>query len=200
LCCFSHPCISGSRTTLEHNSDPGHAKNKQNYTPITIKLVATTDEHMEGLLSMFCQQVYPNRVITSLEPRSTEVIWIHTGAEPIALRELMSSRGHGCDAMSILFTHRICSQTHRLAIIRDKEIRLNPTVDRILDLHLRFGKRNLNEESPKSVRAKDNRDSHVPRVNQIGVCTCKERMARTRHARYTRKCPSRGPSVLVYWH
>jgi hypothetical protein len=147
---------------------------------------------------MLCQQVYPNRVIASLEPRATEVIWIHTGAEPIALREWVSSRGHGCDAMAVLFTHRICSQTHRLTITRDKEIRLEPTIDRILDLHLRFGKGNLNEESPKSVRAKYNRDGRVTSVNQIGVCTCKERMERTRHARCTRKCPYRRPSVLVY--
>jgi hypothetical protein len=37
---------------------------------------------------------------------------------------------------------------------REKEIQLEPTVDRILDLHLRFGKRDLYEKSPKSVRAK----------------------------------------------
>lgn len=41
-------------------------------------------------------------------------------------------------------------------MIRDKEIQLEPTVDRILDLHLRFGERDLNVESPKSVCAKDN--------------------------------------------
>ena len=52
--------------------------------------------------------------------------------------------------MSILITHRVCSQTHRLAITRDKEIHLQPIVDRILDLHLKFGKRNLYEKSPKS--------------------------------------------------
>jgi hypothetical protein len=52
---------------------------------------------------------------------------------------------------------------------RDKEIQLEPTVDRILDLHLRFGKWDLDEEPPKSVCAKDTRGSRVPRVNQIGV-------------------------------
>jgi hypothetical protein len=50
---------------------------------------------------------------------------------------------------------------HRLTVTREKEIQLEPTVDRILDLHLRFGKRYLNVESPKSVCAtKDNRDTH----------------------------------------
>ena len=84
---------------------------------------------------------------------------------------------------------------------RDKEIQLEPTVDRILDLHLRFGKRDLNEESPKSVCA-NNRDNRVPRVNQIGGRTdsyMQERMIRTHRARCTRKCPYRGPSVLVHW-
>ena len=38
-------------------------------------------------------------------------------------------------------------------MIWDKEIQLETTIDRIVDLHLRFGKRNLNEESPKGVCA-----------------------------------------------
>jgi hypothetical protein len=60
--------------------------------------------------------------------------------------------------MTKLFTHRICSHTHRLMTIRHKEIQLETTVDRILDLHLRLGKRDLNEESPKGVCANHNRD------------------------------------------
>ncbi len=106
------------------------------------------------MFSMFCQQVYPKRVIASLKTRPAEVIWVHTGAEPIALSGLMSSRGHGYDVMTFFFAHRICSQTHRLTMTRDKEIHHQPVIDRILDLHLSFRKRNLNEESPKSVCAK----------------------------------------------
>jgi len=67
--------------------------------------------------------------------------------------------------MSILSTHRMCRQTHCLTMIRDKEIQLESTVDRILDLHLRFGKRNLNEESPKSVR---------PTVMMTETAVCQE--------------------------
>jgi hypothetical protein len=48
---------------------------------------------MVGLLSMFGQQVDPNRVEATLEPRSAKVIWVHTGAEPIALRGSKLSKG-----------------------------------------------------------------------------------------------------------
>jgi hypothetical protein len=55
---------------------------------------------------------------------------------------------------------------------RDKEIQLKPIVDRILDLHLRFGKRYLNEESPKSVRAI--KIAEMAAVNHIRGRTCNE--------------------------
>ena len=44
-------------------------------------------------------------------------------------------------------------------------------------------------------------NGRVPRVSQIGGRTFKknERMKPTRRARYKRKCPYRGPSVLVHW-
>jgi hypothetical protein len=67
----------------------------QNYAPITIKLISATNQQMEGLLGMLCQQVDPNRVIASLEPQSAKGIWVHAGTEPIALRGFMSSRGRG---------------------------------------------------------------------------------------------------------
>lgn len=72
----------------------------------------------------------------------------------------------------------------------DKEIQLQPTVDRILDFHLRFGKRNLDEESPKSVCSKNNRGSKIGSRNA---------RIRTRHSQYTRKYPYRGPSVPLHW-
>lgn len=56
-----------------------------NYAPIAINLIATTDEYMERLFSMLRQQVDPERVVTTLEPWSAEVIWIHAGTEPVAL-------------------------------------------------------------------------------------------------------------------
>ena len=71
----------------------------QNYAPITIKLIATTNQQMVGLLGMFRQQVDPNRVIASLEPPSAKGIWVHTGTEPVALRGFTSSRGRGHGAV-----------------------------------------------------------------------------------------------------
>jgi len=91
--------------------------------------------------------------------------------------------------MTIRVTHRICSQTHRLTMTRDEEIHLQSTIDRILDLHLRFGKRNLNEESPKSECANHSR------VNQTGGRVVHGKK-RTRRGHYTRKSPYLGPSVL----
>lgn len=113
---------------------------------------------MKGLLSMFRQQVDPNRVVASLEPRSAKAIWVHASAEPIALRGFKLSRGQA--AMRNKYTHRICSQAHRLTITGDKKIHLQPIVDRILDLHLMFGKLNLYKESPKGVCA-DSTEIHV---------------------------------------
>jgi hypothetical protein len=92
--------------TLAYEFNPRHAKVKQNHTPITIKLIATTNEQMEGLLSMFLQQVDPDRVIATLKSGPTKVIWVHTVAKSIALHGLTSSRGHG--AMTIWVAHRIC--------------------------------------------------------------------------------------------
>ena len=108
---------------------------------------------MEGLLCMFCQQVDPNWVEATLESRSAEFIWVYASAEPVALRGLTSARGHG--AVSNWVTYRIRSQTHRLTMTGDKEIHIQSIIDRILDLHLRSGQRNVNEESPKSVSAND---------------------------------------------
>jgi len=51
--------------------------------------------------------------------------------------------------MPIRTTHRISSQTHRLTTTGDKEIHLQTIIDRILDIHLGIGQRNLNEEPPK---------------------------------------------------
>ena len=77
---------------------------------------------------------------------------------------------------------------------REKEIQLEPIVDRILDLHLKFGKRYLNEESPKSVGAI--KITEIAAVNHIRGLYMQERIEPTRRARYTRKCPYQGPSVL----
>jgi hypothetical protein len=49
--------------------------------------------------------------------------------------------------------YRISSQPHRLTTTGDKETHRQPVIDRILDLHLRIGKRNPNEESPERVGA-----------------------------------------------
>ena len=56
-----------------------------NYAPIAIKLIATTDEQVERLLSMLRQQVDPDRVVATLKSWSAVVVWIHTGAKSIAL-------------------------------------------------------------------------------------------------------------------
>jgi hypothetical protein len=122
---------------------------EQNYTPVGIKLITTTNEQVEGLFSMFRQQVDPNGVVATLESRSAKVIGVHVDAEPVTLHGSTSSRDH-CEITS-LFTYRICGQTHCLMITGNKEIHLPSIVDRILDLHLGFGKRNLYKESPKSV-------------------------------------------------
>ena len=61
---------------------------KRNYTPITIKLITTTNEQVERLLSMFRQQVDPERVVATLESWPAKLIWIHILTEPIALRGL----------------------------------------------------------------------------------------------------------------
>jgi len=55
--------------------------------------------------------------------------------------------------MTIRITHGISSHTHRLGTSGNKEIHLQTIVDRILDLHLRIRKRNLNQESPKRAGA-----------------------------------------------
>ena len=114
---------------------------------------------------MFCQQVDPNWVEATLESRSAEVIWAHASTEPITLRGLTSLRGNG--AVSNWVTYRIRSQTHRLTMTGDKEIHIQSIVDRILDLHLRSGQRNVNEESPKSVCANDTVEADV----NVGVKT-----------------------------
>jgi hypothetical protein len=48
-------------------------------------LIAATNEHMERLLGVLRQEVNPERVVTTLESWSAKVIWVHTGAKPIAL-------------------------------------------------------------------------------------------------------------------
>lgn len=68
----------------------------QNYARIAIKLIATTNQQMEGLLGMFCQQVDPNRVVASLEAQSAKAIWVHAGAEPIALRGIYVIKRSWC--------------------------------------------------------------------------------------------------------
>ena len=55
-------------------------------------------------------------------------------------------------------------------MIRDKEIQLEPIVDRILDLHLMFGKLNLYREPPKGVCA-DSTEIHVKYSAKSGVET-----------------------------
>lgn len=55
--------------------------------------------------------------------------------------------------MKSWIAYRISSQPHRLTTTGDKETHRQPVIDRILDLHLRIGKRNPNKESPKSVCA-----------------------------------------------
>jgi len=77
----------------------------------------------------------------------------------------------------------------------DKKIHLQPIVDRILDLQLMFGKLNLYEESPKSVRA-DSTEIHVNSSPSRGRDYAAR--IRTRHAHYARKCPCRGPSAQLY--
>lgn len=57
--------------------------------------------------------------------------------------------------MTISVIHRMCSQAHRLMTTGNKEIHLRPTVNRILNLHLRIGERDFKEKSPKRVRAND---------------------------------------------
>jgi hypothetical protein len=52
-------------------------------------LIAATNKHMERLLGVLRQEVNPERVVTTLESRSAKVIWVHTGAKPIALRVRM---------------------------------------------------------------------------------------------------------------
>jgi hypothetical protein len=52
---------------------------------------------MEWLLSVFRQQVNPDRVEAALESGSAKVIWVHTGAEAIALSGLMALEYHGRD-------------------------------------------------------------------------------------------------------
>jgi len=47
----------------------------------------------------------------------------------------------------------------------NKEIHLQPTVNRIVNLHLRIGERDCKEESPKRVRANDTVPKH-PRTGQ----------------------------------
>jgi hypothetical protein len=59
---------------------------------IAIKLIATTNEQVEGLLSMLCQQIDPDRIVATLEPRSTEVIRVDTSTEPVALDGRTRSR------------------------------------------------------------------------------------------------------------
>jgi hypothetical protein len=83
-------------------------------------LIATTNEQMERLFSMFRQQVNPERVIATLEFRSAKLVWVHTGAEPVALWPLMASTRHW--AMTIWITHGISSQTHGLNTTRNKEM------------------------------------------------------------------------------
>ena len=115
---------------------------------------------MERLLSMLRQQVDPEGVVTTLEPRSAKVIWIHTSAKPIALwHSAPSGRRHR--AMTTRITHGISSRTHRLSTSGNKEIHLQTIVDRILDLHLRIGKRNLNQESPKRAGANGTETTRV---------------------------------------
>ena len=93
--------------------------------------------------------------------------------------------------MRISFTHRICSQAHRLTKTRDKKIHLQPIVDRVLDLHLMFGKLNLYEESPKGV-CTDSTEIHVN--TQPGRGRDMLARMRTLHVHYARKYPCRGPS------
>jgi hypothetical protein len=97
--------------------------------------------------------------------------------------------------MRIWFTHRICSQAHRLTMTGDKEIHLQPIIDRILDLNLMFGKLNLYEESPKRVRA-DSTEIHVNTQQSRGSRHA-ARM-RTRHVHYARKSPCLRPSAPLY--
>lgn len=68
--------------------------------------------------------------------------------------------------MTISVTHRMCSQAHRLMTTGNKEIHLWPTINRIMNLHLRIGERDFKEESPKRVRANDKVTKY--QVNQMG--------------------------------
>jgi hypothetical protein len=79
---------------------------------------------------------------------------------------------------------------------RNKEIHLQPTVNRILNLHLRIGERDFKEESPKRVRANDT----VPKYPRISQPNGWRHAAwkLTQVVRYTRKSPHREYSVLVH--
>ncbi len=55
--------------------------------------------------------------------------------------------------MTIRITHGMSGHMHRLSTSGNKEIHLQAIVDRVLDLHLRIGKRNLNQEPPKRAGA-----------------------------------------------
>jgi hypothetical protein len=50
---------------------------------------------MEWLLSVFRQQVNPDRVVAALESGSAKVVWVHTGTEAIALRGSTALEYHG---------------------------------------------------------------------------------------------------------
>src|SRR6267154_2346181 len=100
--------------------------------------------------------------------------------------------------MRIWFTHRICSQAHRLTKTGDKKIHLQPVVNRILDLHLMFDKRNLYEESPKGVRADSSTEIHVNTQPSRGRDMAARMRTRHVHSGCARKYPCRGPSAPSY--
>ena len=52
---------------------------------IAVQLIPTTNQYMEWLLCVLCEKIHPHGIISRLETRSAEVVWVHTRRETVAL-------------------------------------------------------------------------------------------------------------------
>ena len=80
----THSCNSGSRVTLIPISMSKKIKKKSD-KPVTIELISPPNQYVERSLYVLGYQIHPYWIITAAEPRTTEVVWIDTGAEAVAL-------------------------------------------------------------------------------------------------------------------
>ena len=60
----------------------------QSDIPVTIQLVAASNQCMKGSVRMLSQQVDPDWIIAAFEPRPSEVIGVDTGTKTITLIDI----------------------------------------------------------------------------------------------------------------